>query len=72
MIVVDRFEGDFAVLETDSGMIDVERIRLADDIREGDVVYETENGYIKDNIATQQRREKIIALKNRLTKGAKQ
>ncbi len=72
MIVVDRFEGDFAVLETDSGMIDVEKIRLADDIREGDVVYETENGYIKDNIATQQRREKIIALKNRLTKGAKQ
>lgn len=72
MIVVDRFEGNFAVLETDSGMIDVERIRLADDIREGDVVYETENGYIKDNIATQQRREKIIALKNRLTKGAKQ
>ena len=71
MIIVDRFEGDFAVLETDSGMIDVERIRLADDIREGDVVYETENGYIKDNIATQQRREKIIALKNRLTKGAK-
>ncbi|HAP79835.1 MAG TPA: DUF3006 domain-containing protein [Ruminococcus sp.] len=72
MIIVDRFEGNFAVLETDSGMIDVERIRLADDIREGDVVYETENGYIKDNIATQQRREKIIALKNRLTKGAKQ
>lgn len=72
MIIVDRFEGDFAVLETDSGMIDVERIRLADDIREGDVVYETENGYIKDNIATQQRHEKIIALKNRLTKGAKQ
>lgn len=72
MIVVDRFEGDFAVLETDSGMIDVEKIRLADDIREGDVVYETENGYIKDNIATQKRREKIIALKNRLTKGAKQ
>ena len=72
MIIVDRFEGDFAVLETDSGMIDVERIHLADDIREGDVVYETENGYIKDNIATQQRREKIIALKNRLTKGAKQ
>lgn len=72
MIIVDRFEGDFAVLETDSGMIDVERIRLADDIREGDVVCETENGYIKDNIATQQRREKIIALKNRLTKGAKQ
>lgn len=72
MIIVDRFEEDFAVLETDSGMIDVERIRLADDIREGDVVYETENGYIKDNIATQQRREKIIALKNRLTKGAKQ
>lgn len=72
MIIVDRFEGDFAVLETDSGMIDVEKIRLADDIREGDVIYETENGYIKDNFATQQRREKMIALKNRLTKGAKQ
>ena len=25
MIIVDRFEGNFAVLETDSGMIDVEK-----------------------------------------------
>lgn len=72
MIVVDRFEGNFAVLETDSGMIDVEKSRLADDIREGDVIIETENGYIKDYNTTQQRREKMIALRNKLMKGGKQ
>lgn len=72
MIIVDRFEGDFAVLETDSGMIDVEKSRLADDICEGDVIVETENGYIKDYTTTQQRREKMIALRNKLMKGGKQ
>ena len=69
MIVVDRFEGDYAVLETDSGMIDVEKSRLADDIREGDVIIETENGYIRDYDTTRQRREEMITLRNKLMKG---
>lgn len=69
MIVVDRFEGNFAVLETDSGMIDVEKSRLADDIREGDVIIETENCYVKDYDTTRQRREEMIALRNKLMKG---
>lgn len=69
MIIVDRFEGDFAVLETDSGMTDVEKSRLADDICEGDVIIETENGYIKDYDTTRQRREEMITLRNKLMKG---
>ena len=72
MIVVDRFEGDYAVLETDSGMIDVEKSCLADDIREGDVIIETENGYIKDYNTTQQKHKKMIALRDKLMKGGKQ
>lgn len=68
MIVVDRFEGDFAVLETDGGMIDIERSRLAKDVREGDVVYESEGIYLKDIETTRQRRERLSALRNRLLK----
>jgi len=69
MIIVDRFEGDFAVLETDSGMIDVEKSRLSDDVREGDVILELDGFYIKDEETTRQRRAEIIALKNKIMKG---
>lgn len=69
MIVVDRFEGDFAVLETDEGMIDVERTQLADDICEGDVIMKSDGIYIKDSETTRLRHEKIIALRNKLMKG---
>lgn len=69
MIIVDRFEGNFAVLETDSGMIDVEKSKLSDNIREGDVILESEGFYIKDEDTTRRRREEIIALRNKIMKG---
>ncbi len=69
MIIVDRFEGDFAVLETDSGMIDIERSKLAGDIREGDVILESDGFYIKDVETTRQRRAEILALRNKIMKG---
>lgn len=37
--VVDRFEGKYAVLEADNGrMLNIEKLLLPEDIREGDVV----------------------------------
>jgi len=69
MIIVDRFEGNFAVLETDSGMLDVEKLYLSDDIREGDVIVKSGDMYIKDNEATRQRRAEILALRNKIMKG---
>lgn len=69
MIVVDRFEGDYAVLETDSGMIDVEKSRLADDIGEGDVLFEKDGFYFKDSEATDSRRQEILKMMKKLSGG---
>ena len=62
MIIIDRFEGSLAVLETDDGMINVERSLLPENAAEGDVlVYD--GSWTVDTAATEQRRERT---KNRL------
>lgn len=59
MIIIDRFEGDIAVLETDSGMESVDRAALPQEAGEGDVLV-TENGvYTIDTEATLARRESV-------------
>lgn len=69
MIIVDRFEGNIAVLETDDGMINIEKSKLAGDIMESDViVLNSEGCYIKDYNATDKRRERLSALRNKLLK----
>lgn len=57
MIIIDRFEGSLAVLETDDGMINVERSLLPENAAEGDVlVYD--GSWTVDTAATEQRRER--------------
>lgn len=57
MTIIDRFEGDLAVLETDDGMINVERSLLPENAAEGDVlVYD--GSWTVDTAATEQRRER--------------
>ena len=43
LIIVDRFEGDYAVLLEENQTRDVPKQALAADIREGDVVLNTVN-----------------------------
>ena len=38
MLVIDRFEGNFAVVETDKGMINILRAELPDGAKEGDTL----------------------------------
>lgn len=69
MIIIDRFEGETAVLETDEGMINAERAVLPHGVKEGDVL-RFENGvYICDIDATEARRaavrEKFSRLRRR-------
>ncbi len=66
MIVIDRFEGDIAVLETDSGMVDVQRNILPEKASEGDVIAEVNGAYIIDNEATEARRAAVRAKYRRL------
>lgn len=61
MIIIDRLEGSLAVLETDSGMIQIARSQLPEQAKEGDLLCRTESGYTIDAAATQARREKLLA-----------
>ena len=38
MLILDRFEGEFAVVETDNGLINIPRIDIPAETREGDVL----------------------------------
>lgn len=68
MIIIDRFEGDLVVLETDSGMIQAARSLLPENAREGDILTQTANGYAVDAEATRIRREKLLARTKKLKK----
>ncbi|MDE5583490.1 MAG: DUF3006 domain-containing protein [Ruminococcus sp.] len=68
MMIIDRFEQDFAVVETDDGIIDVSVVYLPENAREGDVIVLTENGYVIDVEETTRRREEIKNLMKRLIK----
>ncbi len=57
--IIDRFEGDFAVLEKESGgTVDVKR-ELLENAREGDVIIFSDGKYIVDVQETQMRRKSI-------------
>ena len=45
MIVIDRFEGDYAVLETDDGMMNIHRGHLPSSAREGDALSYSNGGF---------------------------
>lgn len=59
MIIIDRFEEEIAVLETDSGMLEIKRELLPENAAEGDVLAETDGAYIVDAEATQARRAAV-------------
>ena len=63
MLIIDRFEGDFAVCEDDSrNMQSIPREKLPDNACDGDV-HERENGSFRvDAAQTKIRRERIKAL----------
>ena len=38
MLIIDRFEGEFAVVETNNGLINIPRIDIPEAAQEGDVL----------------------------------
>ena len=66
MIVIERFEGDFAIVENDGAMQNIERGRLPQNAKEGDVIKQVGNGFEIDSDETEKRRKKIIGLQNSL------
>ena len=70
MIIIDRFEGNFAVCEADGFMKDIPLKQIADGSAEGDVLI-FENGIYKtDRDATEQRKKRAEALFGMLKKGS--
>lgn len=58
-MIIDRFEGGFAVVETEDGMINVDRSFLPSDASEGDVLT-CENGrYTVDRESTESIRSSV-------------
>lgn len=59
MTIIDRFEGEYAVLETDSGMKNVPRDMLPEESREGDVVELKNGAYTVNKKAAEKRRREL-------------
>ena len=69
MWIIDRFEGEFAVLEGETGMLTVPRSSLPADIRQGDAVTALPDGrYALDAGRSEQRRKQLSSLFERLKK----
>ena len=61
MLIIDRFEGEYAVIETDSGMINVPRSEIPPSVKEGDVLR-----IIIDTDETASRKERIEGLMDKV------
>lgn len=66
MIIIDRFEGEYAVCEDDEKQVLIEKSKLLSNAKEGDVLEKTPQGYVVNVAETEIRREKINALQNDL------
>ena len=66
MMIIDRFEGSLAVLETDSGNISLLREQLPKEAREGDVIAYIGGRYVIDAVTTAKRRRETSARTKRL------
>lgn len=70
MIVLDRFEGGFAVLEYSGEdgckIVNVERALISEDSREGEVLTFDGERYSTDREATEQRRAELMKMLSEL------
>jgi len=63
MLTIDRFEGDFAVVETTNGFVSVPRTEIPSNAKEGDVLVLS-----IDNNETEARKKRIDGMMNSLFK----
>lgn len=67
-MIIDRFEGDFAVVETEQGIINILISQLPESAEEGDIIYSENGVYLIDEEATADRRKMIAERLHRLTR----
>ena len=61
MLIIDRFEGSFAVIETSDGMVKIPISDIPPNSKEGDILFLT-----VDSDTTKQRKKRIDGLMNDL------
>ncbi len=66
MLIIDRFEGDYAIVEDGDKHIKIERNNLPLDAKESDVLILIDGKYIIDIKQTKKIKEEIIKLQNSL------
>ena len=66
MLIIDRFEGDFAVCEQDGGHKNIPIQKINGAPREGDVLIENGDRYEISKEETTRRRKKMIERQNGL------
>lgn len=66
MLIIDRFEGDYAVVEDGDKMINIRREFIEDGAREGDVLALLDTFYMVDKAATDKRRAEIAELMKKI------
>ena len=66
MIVLDRFEGDFAVVEENGEMKNIPKNLIDKEVTEGSVIVKKGDKYFLDEKNSAARRKKIALLQNSL------
>lgn len=66
MLIVDRFEGNKAVIEDGEKHIIIEKTDLPQEVKEGDVIILSEGRYTINKELTQKRRQEINRLQDSL------
>lgn len=66
MFIIDRFEGEYAILEDNNNHYEIKRSELPKDCQEGDVIISQEGLYVIDEEQTKLRREAIKKLQRSL------
>ena len=66
MTVIERFEGDYAVIEIDGVMSEIKREQLPGNASEGDVIEDSGSGWRVNTEATKQRRAAVRRKLDRL------
>lgn len=64
--IIDRFEGEYAVVEFDGITEDILKTELPADIKAGDTLIFDNNKITIDTVATDSRKEEIITLMDEL------
>lgn len=72
MTVIDRFEGEYAILVSENGRISILREQLPPEVAEGDVLICKNDSYLINKEATSRKRRQTRARIRRLIKEDKQ